>query len=50
MVYSISYDLHFAKSEYNDLYDGIKAYGVWWHQTESVWFVNTEKSAKEVRD
>lgn len=50
MIYSISYDLQNAKSEYNDLYDGIKAYGIWWHQTESVWFISTNKSASEVRD
>ena len=50
MIYSISYDLQNATSEYQDLYDGIKGFGTWWHQTESVWMIKTEKSAKEVRD
>lgn len=50
MIYSISYDLQNATSEYQDLYDGIKDFGTWWHQTESVWMIKTEKSAKEVRD
>lgn len=50
MVYSVSYDLQNATSEYQDLCDGIKGYGTWWHQTESVWMIKTEKSAKEVRE
>lgn len=50
MVYSISYDLHYATSEYQDLYDGIKGFGTWWHQTESVWMIKSNKTAIEVRD
>lgn len=50
MLYSVSYDLQNATSEYQELYNGIKDFGTWWHQTESVWMIKTEKSAKEIRD
>ena len=50
MINWISNVLQNATSEYQDLYDGIKGFGTWWHQTESVWMIKTEKSAKEVRD
>lgn len=45
-VYCISYDL---KSEnYPVLIESIKAYGLWWHQSESTWFIETSHSAKEI--
>lgn len=50
MVYSISYDLKTSGRDYNSLIDAIKAYGVWWHQTESVWIIVTEENAPSVRD
>ena len=50
MVYSISYVLKTSGRDYNSLIDAIKAYGVWWHQTESVWIIVTEENAPSVRD
>ncbi len=49
-VYCISYDLCTPNRNYNDLYDAIKSFGSWWHQTESVWFIISSKSAVEIRD
>ncbi len=50
MVYSISYDLKQPNRNYDDLYKGIKSFGQWWHQTESVWIIVSEKSAVDIRD
>lgn len=49
MVYSISYDLRAPGRDYNSLYDAIKSYSTWWHQTESVWLIVTKDSAVDVR-
>ena len=50
MVYSISYDLKTPGRDYNSLIDAIKSYGIWWHQTDSVWIILTEDTATGVRD
>lgn len=50
MVYSISYDLRMPGRDYTSLYDAIKTYGTWWHQTGSVWLIVTRASAVSVRD
>ena len=50
MVYSISYDLKSPGRDYDSLINAIKAYGTWWHQTESVWLVVTNQSAATIRD
>lgn len=47
-VYCISYDLKSKK--YEALIEAIKAYGVWWHQSESTWFIETEQTTKQVLD
>ncbi|MEO9964449.1 MAG: hypothetical protein ABJF11_01600 [Reichenbachiella sp.] len=47
-VYCISYDL---KSEnYENLIDAIQAYGIWWHQSESTWLIESSQSAKQILD
>lgn len=47
----ISYDLLKPGQNYNELYDAIKNIsGFWSHPVESVWIVDTYKSASDVRD
>ena len=47
-VYCISYDL---KSDNCDsLIEAIKSYGLWWHQSESTWFIESSQEAKEILD
>lgn len=50
MVYIITYDLRKADRNYDDLTKGIQSFGIWWHQTGSVWLIVTSKSTAEVRD
>lgn len=50
MVYCISYDLRNPGRDYSSLIEGIKAYGTWWHQTQSVWIIVSPRSAAEIRD
>ena len=50
MVYCVSYDLRAPGRNYLSLFEAIKSSGYWWHQTESVWFVISKKSAVEIRD
>ena len=50
MVYCISYDLRKSGRNYESLYESIKSYGTWWHQTGSVWFVVTSDTAANIRD
>ena len=49
-VYCISYDLNGEASSYSPLFEGIKSFGIWWHQAKYVWVIKTDKSAKDVRD
>ena len=50
-TYIISYDLNSAEpSDYTKLSNCIKSFGVWAHITESTWAINTDKTAKEIRD
>ena len=49
----ISYDITKDGNEdsvYSNLYDAIKAYGIWAHITDSCWAIKTDRSAVEVRD
>ena len=50
MVYCISYDLRKPGREYDSLYEAIKSYGTWWHQTGSVWLIVTHQDAVQIRD
>lgn len=49
-VFCVSYDLLSPGRDYDDLIAAIKSFGIWWHQTESVWFVVSDKGAGEIRD
>lgn len=47
-VYCISYDL--ISDNYDNLIDAIKDYGIWWHQSESTWFIETNQGARQIYD
>lgn len=47
-VYCISYDL--KSNNYEPLIESIKAYGLWWHQSESTWFIEALQGPKEILD
>lgn len=49
MIYCISYDLKQPGRDYNYLYDAIKSYGIWWHQTDSVWLIVSKDTAIDIR-
>lgn len=48
-TYLISYDLA-EGGNYDELFKHIKSYGTWGHITESLWAVQSSKSATEIRD
>jgi CRISPR associated protein Cas2. len=45
-VYCISYDLKSEK--YDLLIEAIKAYGCWWHQSKSTWFIESTQETKKI--
>ena len=45
-VYCISYDL--KSDQYEPLIEAIKTYGLWWHQSESTWFIESTQGSKEI--
>ena len=47
-VYCISYDL--KSKNYDSLIQAIKSYGLWWHQSESTWFIETTQTSRQVID
>ena len=47
-VYCISYDL--KSKNYDSLIEAIMSYGFWWHQSESTWFIETDKTSRQVID
>ncbi|WP_405226577.1 hypothetical protein [Dokdonia sp. Asnod1-B02] len=47
-VYCISYDL--KSKNYNSIIEAIKSYGLWWHQSESTWFIQTTQTSREIID
>ena len=49
-VFLIGYDLKKPGQDYSDLFKAIKTYGTWWHHLDSTWIIETDDSAKEVRD
>ena len=49
-IFSISYDLTKPNQNYEGLYEGIKSFGTWWHQTGSVWFIRSDKDSSSIRD
>ena len=50
MVYIVTYDLKKPDRNYEGLFNGIKSFGTWWHQTGSVWVIVTTKTSIEVRN
>ena len=50
MVYCRSYDLRKPGRDYESLYEVIKSYGTWWHQTDSVWIIVSSDNAASIRD
>ena len=48
-TYLISYDLA-EGGNYDELFKYIKSYGTWGHITESLWAIQSSKSATEIRD
>jgi len=50
MIFCVSYDLRVPGRDYEDLHKSIKSFGIWWHQTESVWFVESDKAPTQIRD
>lgn len=50
-AYCISYDLLTPGKDYEGLINAIKSFGVWWHQTGSVWLILSDNdSAQSIRD
>lgn len=47
-VYCISYDL--KSNSYDRLIENIQSYGLWWHQSESTWFIESNLTAKQIHD
>ena len=50
MICMINYDLKSSAASYVQLFDAIKAYGVWWHYLESAWIVKTNDTPKIIYD
>lgn len=53
MVFVITYDLkapNDSESNYQRVFEAIKSYGYWCHIQKSVWLIQTEDSASEIRD
>lgn len=50
MVYIVAYDLRKPDRNYDDLIKELTSFGIWWHQSGSVWLIVTSKTTAEVRD
>ncbi|KAF5079220.1 CRISPR-associated endonuclease Cas2 [Desulfovibrio desulfuricans] len=50
MLLLISYDLSKPGRDYSTLHQAIQRVGTWWHCLESVWIVETNRQAIDVRD
>lgn len=38
-VFLITYDLHSPGKDYNNLHEGIRSLGNWWHYLDSTWLI-----------
>lgn len=47
-VYLISYDL--KGNNYDSLIEAIQSYGLWWHQSKSSWFIETNHTTRQILD
>ena len=48
-VFVLTYDLKAPHKDYNNLYEALKKY-TYCHGVESVWLIDSQKSASEIRD
>jgi hypothetical protein len=46
----VGYDLNRPGQDYENLIEGLKRTGVWWHHLDSTWIVRTEETPAELRD
>lgn len=49
-VFCISYELKDKEKDYEGLVTAIKSFGLWWHQTNAVWYIASGKSSEDIRD
>lgn len=49
-IFIITYDLISPDKDYQSLYEAIESYKEYTHPLESVWFVRTSSSSKDIRD
>ncbi|POA91178.1 hypothetical protein C1883_04965 [Pseudomonas protegens] len=47
-VYCVTYDLHKAGQNYNELYREIRNSPGYWHELESIWLVSTSENAQQL--
>jgi len=45
-VFCISYDLQ--SDNYESLIKAIKSYGLWWHQSKSTWFIQSNQTSRQI--
>lgn len=50
MAYLITYDLAKPGRNYQPLYEAIKRLGSWCHALESVWLIETSRTAAQILD
>ncbi len=50
MVYIVTFVFKSLDNSYEELNNGLKSFGTWWHQSASVWLIATNKSSSEIRD
>jgi len=49
-VYVAAYDLHKPDRDYEPLYEYLKSFDSWAHCIDSVWLLDTNKTATDIRD
>lgn len=49
-VYLVTYDLNTPGKDYTDLVDAIKAYGAYCKLQKSAWFIDSARTAAQVRN
>ncbi|WP_437804547.1 SinR family protein [Sorangium sp. So ce693] len=49
-IYLISYDLNTPGQDYKHLHAAIRELGAWTHPLDSVWIVDCDHTAAEIRD
>lgn len=49
VVYVVTYDLNKSGQDYPSLYAEIKSIGNWCHAMQNLWFVETQKTSREIR-